>query len=269
MKKLHGFILFVILCLAFPFVADALETDTHKAINKYIARNTLNGFSLDSYLKNQLGFANGIEEEFKSTETKKAWDWVQFGGEFEDIPAWYLQYIRSLNHFHNPITEEGFKGNCLQSSLCVSSTVWALMPLGTQSYLTGNYSWYDVRDYYFNALTSTSKTTRDTNFAQTFRGLGQLMHLVQDASVPAHARNDFHYFFNYEDWVKNTPQSVTTAASTPVFFAGTISNIASFIDTNQYNGTNPSNSNGIGLSEYTQAKKTGVDAAVVTDCGVF
>ncbi|OGP11990.1 MAG: hypothetical protein A3G39_07010 [Deltaproteobacteria bacterium RIFCSPLOWO2_12_FULL_43_16] len=265
MKKLHGFILFVILCLAFPFVADALETDTHKAINKYIARNTLNGFSLDSYLKNQLGFANGIEEEFKSTETKKAWDWVQFGGEFEDIPAWYLQYIRSLNHFHNPITEEGFKGNCLQSSLCVSSTVWALMPLGTQSSLTGNYSWYDVRAYYYTALTgkdysgniiAADKTQRDAYFAQTFRGLGQLMHLIQDASVPSHTRNDFHFIKNYEDYAKSFVERF--GVSTPNnadFYNGTISAITSFIDTNQYTGSNPVDviGNTIGLSEYTNA----------------
>ena len=252
-KKMLLSLPFLLFLFGFSCISHALEVETHRAINEYIAQNTLNGFSLGDYLNKNLGFSQGAIEKIKGSKEQEVYKWFGDGGEYEDIPAWYLPYIRSLNHFHNPITEEGFKGDCLGSSLCVSSTVWALMPLGTQSYLTGNYSWYDVRDYYFNALTSTSKTTRDTNFAQTFRGLGQLMHLVQDASVPAHARNDFHYFFNYEDWVKNTPQSVTTAASTPVFFAGTISNIASFIDTNQYNGTNPSNSNGIGLSEYTQA----------------
>lgn len=255
MKKLHGFILFLIFCLSFPFMAFSLETDTHKKINEYIATNSLNGFSLDTYLKNQLGFTNGIKEEFKSDKTRKVWEWVQVGGEYEDIPKWYLPYIRSLNHFHNPITEEGFKGDCLGSSLCVSSTVWALMPLGTQSTLTGNYSWYDVRDYYYKALTSSTKTERDTNFAETFRGLGQLMHLIQDASVPAHTRNDFHFFPNYENWVEGEIGITRISKYNLTFFGDTVSNIASFIDTNQYNGTNSAVTllNSVGLSEYSNA----------------
>lgn len=216
----------------------ALEVETHIAINEYIAKNTLNGFSLDLYLKDQSKLLPGGKEE--SLNSKKVWEWLELGGKYEDIPVFYLPYLRSLNHFHNPITEEGFKGNCGGISSCVSSTVWALMPMGTQSSITGNYSWYDVRDYYLKALTSTDKTTRDTNFAETFRGLGQLMHLIEDAAVPAHTRNDFHYFYNYEDWIKSNPGAVTTAGSNPIFFGDTIANIASYIDTNQYNGTNPS-----------------------------
>ena len=141
-------------------------------------------------MKNNLGLTSGIREIL--TENNSVQRWLELGGEYEDIPYWYLPYVRSLNHFHNPITEKGFKGDCLGSSLCVSSTVWALMPPGTQSILTGNYSWYDVRDYYYKALTSADKTSRDTNFAQTFRGLGQVMHMVQDMSVPEHSRNNGH-----------------------------------------------------------------------------
>lgn len=244
----------------------ALEIATHKAINKYIAQNTLNSFSLDSYLKNNLGLTNGKEEEFTSDKTRKVFEWVELGGEYEDIPAWYLPYIRSLNHFHNPLTEEGFRGDCLQSSLCVSSTVWALMPLGTQSSLTGNYSWDDVRAYYYTALTgrdysgniiAADKTQRDAYFAETFRGLGQLMHLIEDASVPAHTRNDFHYFYNYEKWVETNVNDIRLPNYGSTFFSGTINNIASFIDTNQYNNPTPdptvTTNNTIGLSEYTQA----------------
>ena len=231
----------------------ALNVGTHKAINEYIANNSLNGFSLDTYLRNNLGIQGGVTEKFK---TSTVWEWLRDGGEYEDEPPWNIPYVRSLNHFHNPITEEGFKGDCLGSSLCVSSTVWALMPLGTQSLLTGNYSWYDVRDYYYKALTSSTKTERDTNFAETFRGLGQLMHLVQDASVPAHTRNDFHLFYNYEDYagsfVKGGGVPTPPISS---FFNGTINNIASFIDTNQYNGTNSAVTllNSAGLSEYSNA----------------
>ena len=60
------------------------------------------------------------------------------------------------------------------------------------------------------ALTSTGNTERDKYFAETFRGLGQLMQLVTDMSVPEHTRDDGHYLGNlpfyehYEKWVKGT-----------------------------------------------------------------
>ncbi len=59
----------------------ALDVSTHKAINAYIAQNTLNGFSLDLYLKNQLGIQSGIKESFKSNnESYEAWQWIREGG---------------------------------------------------------------------------------------------------------------------------------------------------------------------------------------------
>ena len=72
----------------------------------------------------------------------------------------------------------------------MSAIDWAMQPLNSQS--CGCYSWNDVREYYYRALTSPDKRTREINFAETFRGLGQLMHLVQDMSVPDHVRNSSH-----------------------------------------------------------------------------
>lgn len=270
MKKTLSLALSMLSLVSFCY---ALDTDTHEAINEHISRSAFNGFSLDAYIKRNLGVQSGIEGKFDSHEV---WWWIQKGGLYEDIPVFYLPYLRSFNHFHNPLTEEGFKGNCLGSSLCVSSTVWALMPLGTQSSITGNYSWHDLRDYYLKALTSTEATTRNTYFAKTFRGLGQLMHLIEDASVPAHTRNDAHLFgYHYEKAVENIRNSKDTqikkvyedAVLKPLNFNGIINNMTSFIDTNQYNNPNPdpnatanltTDSNGnrysiIGLSEYTQA----------------
>jgi hypothetical protein len=42
---------------------------------------------------------------------------------------------------------------------------------------------------------------REVYFAGTFRSIGHLMHLVQDASVPEHVRNDIHIVEAYEDAV--------------------------------------------------------------------
>ncbi len=52
MKK----ILLLTFVTIFSFISfcHGLETGTHEIINEHIARNTFNGFSLDSYLKDHL-----------------------------------------------------------------------------------------------------------------------------------------------------------------------------------------------------------------------
>lgn len=171
-------------------ISYALNVETHEAINEYIASTTINSFSLSDYLNKNLGFTEGKEEEING---KKVYKWIVDGGRFEDKPPWTFPYLRSANHFHNPINDQGFSGiwdiRILLSG--ESAILWSQKTIGTQS-PGGYYSWLDVRDYYYKALTSSTKSERDTNFAQTFRGMGQLMHLVQDMSVPDHARDDGH-----------------------------------------------------------------------------
>ncbi len=137
----------------------------------------------------------------------------------------------------------------------MSAINWALSFPNTQN-PGGYYSWADVRSYYLKALTLGTKTERDTNFAQTFRGVGQLMHLIQDMSVPEHTRNDGHYvpYIGYEDWVAY-PGNVNISTLIPFFFTGAISSIKSFMDTDTFTGSNPEVTaySTIGLSEYTQA----------------
>ena len=52
------------LLVSLSWVADGitLEKKTHEYLNQQIAQMTINGFSLDSYLKNSLGFQKGTEE---------------------------------------------------------------------------------------------------------------------------------------------------------------------------------------------------------------
>ncbi len=167
-------------------------------------------------------------------------------------------YLRSINHYHNPITDKGFSGFAFGVFLSGESSVkWAQKPLNTQI-LGGNYSWCDARDYFYKALTIRDKTFREIFFAKTFRALGQLMHLVQDVSVPEHVRDDFHVT-GYEKWVQ---KNVNINAVTPSVIDKSILNrptldlpIANLFDTNQYNGTSPNETAGanIGLAEYTNA----------------
>lgn len=42
------------------------------------------------------------------------------------------------------------------------------------------------------ALTAPTPAERERGFADTFRALGQVVHLIVDAPVPEHVRNDPH-----------------------------------------------------------------------------
>lgn len=180
------------------FLLDApllysLEKPTHKKLNETIASGAFNGFSLDSYLKNNLGFTDGAIEKINGKEVFK---WIGSGGQYEDEPF----YTRSFNHFHNPLLSWDSAG---YGGTFKSAILWAQDQGTFGSLFGGNYSWKAVRDYYYLGLTSYTKTDREKNLAETFRGLGQLMHLVEDMSVPAHTRNDGHLLYNYENWILN------------------------------------------------------------------
>ncbi|MDA8240533.1 MAG: hypothetical protein M0Z67_09210 [Nitrospiraceae bacterium] len=239
----------------------ALETQTHQMLNAYISNvATPDGFNLDSYLKKNLGLSDGIREVVSANLS--VWEWLRDGGEYEDVPAWHLKYVRSVNHFYAPISNKGLKGTAN------SSLQWALMPKGTQN-VGGYYSWFDARDYFYQALTGTNKAIRDDYYGKTFRSLGQLTHLVQDLSVPAHVRDDAHVltisalgnYQYYEKWVKANAD-IGGLSAHPVFFdlnalskANSLGSVpvANLFDTNTFTGINPnvSTMRNIGLSEYT------------------
>ncbi len=269
MKKVIGlFLLFVILSID----VYALEKPTHEALNENIA----NISGVNSYLINQLGFPDGLKTTFNE---KWAIEWLKLGGKTEDEPA----YTRSRNHFHNPSLPWDQAG--LNSGIFTgkSSTLWIQDQSNRRiTDLGGDWSWNTARKFYHAALTGNStalngfkveeslfnsttiagkinmnETERNQFFAWTFRAVGQVMHLVEDMSVPSHTRNDSHLFYNYEDWVDITrdkkPSLFQSLIAIPVSFGNTIQNISNLFDTDQYNGTNPPSGNAIGLSEYTNA----------------
>lgn len=234
------FILTILMITFSPLQTMALEIATHRAINEI---NAAKGSFLHQYLINQLGMKDGVE-----TEINKKWiiKYISDGGEEEDAG------IRALNHFLNPITNQGLSGQ-------YSALAWAMLPIGAQP-LAPISSWNDVRDYYTKALTSRDKTTRDNYFALTFHGVGQIMHLVEDMSVPAHVRLDVHPppFWNddYENWAKTNIKDATQVGTYSV--STFTPNDSSFLiprlfDTDQYNGSNPTSATDIGLAEYTNA----------------
>jgi len=206
---------------------------------------------------------------FTAIKGKRIRQWIGFGGGHEDVPCsgFGVVVCRSKHHFHNPLKpwdQAGFSWPLFPDG--ESSVRWAQEP---NQLVGGKWSWFDGRRYFYEALTTPSPSEREQAWAKTFQALGQVIHLVQDASVPAHSRNDFHPTFNYELWVERVRQregakfdaivmsphfpdlSILTLPPNPLASIP----IAKFWDTDLYDGSNPevTGSAAIGLSEYSNA----------------
>jgi hypothetical protein len=268
--------------------AHALNVQTHQIMNA-VAAATSPTFS--SFLPGQLGLLLGVNESFsKNGATKTVSRWLGEGGLRED------DGVRFFRHFHDPLKPWDTAGLSLGSLQFDSSVRWLQRNSQTQGW-----SWQQARSLYWTALTTADPTTRTRTWADTFRALGQVMHLVVDASVPEHVRNDPHplegacqelglrCYGNYEYWVSDqqgTPGSpaegsfISTYLSSPIGFDSTILQkatgdpqapipVARLIDTDTYNGTDPNvtlsptpDAPAIGIAEFANANFFSEDAMI-------
>jgi hypothetical protein len=254
---------------------------------------------LDAVMKNQLGMNEGINSIFKKGEVSKdVKKWIAYGGEAEDfgissIPLYKDVTSRAYNHFHDPLKDWDNAGldNAFLNGLYrghywrnpISAILWGL-DSGRQDFsqnTTGDWSWGMAREYYYIYLTGNdfegnvvtdTQDEREANFADCFRSLGQVMHLLQDMSVPLHTRNDAHIFplfgllgpKTFETYTlknKNAlnysaypPDAVLISDPQPDPAYDDIVPVSGLFDRHQYNGGSiPSNNNIIGLAEYSNA----------------
>jgi hypothetical protein len=140
----------------------------------------------------------------------------------EDEPG----YTCSFNLFYDPLKPldpAGFTYPILFPMPFSSALKWAQNQDGWPAALGGNQSWKKASDSFCKGLRVLNQDERDKNLAGAFRALGQVMHLVQDMSVPAHVRNDMHDHMylelplgiaigrsHYETWVRNHPKELQT-----------------------------------------------------------
>jgi Tol biopolymer transport system component len=280
MKKTHiSLTVFILFGFVFNSIALSWDDDvTHKDLSEYAAGSSVLDKNKGDYLKN-FGFVDALDTQVKWGEEKSIKKWLQEGAYREDKQDLLFPLSgtsRSLNHFHNPLkdwSQAGLDDWYLGSHYTgESSLVWAQDSSSQKNVIEGNWSWQKTREYYYHALTFLTDSDRQGFFAQTFRGLGHQMHLLQDTAVPDHVRNDAHpedalfgknvlngsrYF---ETWAKEERQRIIDLAANPIFptvsfdvsYNGYVP-ITQLIDTDQYYGANPSTSSGLGLAEYTNA----------------
>ena len=261
MNSLIRAVVLISFCATSGWAWDAERT--HKDLSEKAVENSVLSTANGDYLKN-LGFTNNLKETFiLGTDSKYVKDWIRQGSLDED--SGNILNGRYYNHFHNPLyTQDQWEQAGLGSSWPwvqdgKSSVLWSL------NYSNNEWAWQWVRNNYYNALISITETDRQGYFAKTFSGLGHIIHLIQDAAQPDHVRNDPHplddsgWWTGLVYWAWEHRNDVNNIASNPVF--PSVSNtslggyipITHFFDTDQYNGTNPSDSLSLGLSEYTNA----------------
>ena len=169
---------------------------THRALTDRAIQNLQGIGWLVPYLQNNLGFKKHVEEVLNNgKENKKIVDLLLEGSERED--DW--DGMRFQNHFHEPITNRGLNQGWLVNG--ESALAWARGTgegcVESGECLGNEYSWSKARQYYSEAFEALSQPDTDTRqaeleakMAETFRSLGQIMHMIQDMAVPAHTRND-------------------------------------------------------------------------------
>jgi len=273
------------------------NVNDHAELCNFVSDNTVDGFSLDQYLKQNLGFDLGKNQYFTEApimalfwfgifakEPVNAKGCLAQGARDEDSPK-----IRCKNHFHDPLMPWDLaglnRGEILDGG--ESSVIWAQRAIYDQYF--GAYSWHDARQYFYKALTSTDPSERAMNLMMTFLSVGHLMHLIQDATVPEHVRDNSHALtlYNYESYVShydnkrisddyktfkswlsdNTRYTFNDSAfSLPSNSEAPIP-IARIVDTDRYSGTNPSITmeQPIGISEYTNANYFSKDTVFKSD----
>lgn len=207
-----------IICFVLFAIAEAHAYD-NKLMHQLI--NTESALLSQNFLTTMktLGFAGNLSKEIielNYVNNRRIKDWISEGGKSEDEPL-----SRTFNHFHDPTKtwdDAGLKG----SWIGCSSILWAQNKCNNAN---DKWSWLKARGYYYEALTSTDAASREQNFADKFRALGQQMHLLSDAAVPEHTRNDMHIFplfdetdhqigkWTYETWCKHNSNNLNTTTT--------------------------------------------------------
>ena len=271
-STLRGFVVAVL--VGVPVVA--LERATHVLVNQeavdswtYV-ENGITRNRLDQVLRDVLGYRDGTETVLSGRPVQ---EWIELGGEIEDAGSALTGSGRFYRHFHDPLKPWDAAGLTFLGPN-ESSVRWMQnRDQESTGAAGGNWSWHDARRMYYQALTEPDPAKREALLAATFRALGQIMHLVVDASNPDHARNDPHplpsvrfiggLFWNYDKWVlsRHTGPNdgnpfIPSLLENPIGFdpailkkpvedtqgSGEIATVPSarLIDTDAYNGSNPS-----------------------------
>jgi hypothetical protein len=199
--------------------------------HQQITSNAIQNSALAGSVK-QIGFTDinrPITIKGSLIHPKSIREWIEYGSKFEDSVLFYyyppFSYQGIANgHFYNPVGDLGLtdkygepKGQSLIERANDSTNEWSYRMAKDLYYaaLTGDstkHEYWVMRDRWWQVASILSgeenmnQEKRDRFFAWTFQAIGHTLHLIQDASVPAHTRNDSHIalieYDPFERWTK-------------------------------------------------------------------
>lgn len=282
----------LVLLLCFSLIPSAVFCFDNNETHPKLTTQAILSARMDAILKQNLGITKGINQAltFPSGITSRInspapiLEIIKDGAYAEDIPM-----CRAANHFHDPIKNMGLSDvlysaadpcgiltpgpilfPCSPSAINVGKVFLLYCAadgaLSGQSYVPwsstltwatasgkNEWDWNNTRFYYYSALTENDPIKREENFAKTFKGLGYILHLLQDMAVPAHVRNDFVGHVvpeQFEKYVSKHSEFITQYPAIDI----TNASYTNFWDSDLYNGTNPAvTAFQGGLAEYTNA----------------
>ncbi len=289
-------ILFILLFLGIDINCVFSYNDkVHQKINEN-ASNIINS-TLNDVLTEKLTISQGIKKKLKKGKIEQTiTEWISFGGEAEDYGYWPKDSpdnSRAFNHFHDPTKEWNNAGldNVINNLYLVnylrypvSAILWGL-DSGRQDFIwnfSGDWSWGNAKELYYiylagknfeGDLIANTEVERNAHLADSLRAVGQVMHLLQDMSVPLHTRNDVHILpliknqkasWTYETYTSGLVNFLNYTANfsvqnlinipnpDPAYYD--ISPVSGLFDRNQYDGNSaPTNNEELGLAEYSNA----------------
>lgn len=115
----------------------------------------------------------------------------------------FYLYARFVNHFYDPHLRGCYslkeKGICAKDWALNGGGDWGLN--GGVAKNPNKFSWKIACDYYRDSIRAKDTAKRKSVQADLFASIGFLSHLIQDMTVPAHVRDDFHGFGDtLENW---------------------------------------------------------------------
>jgi hypothetical protein len=198
------FITFTLFCTLFFCVALAHDIPVHWAI-------TFN--AQESLFDNPHPYSAFLNVVSSDISYKNATNYLVNGSGYEDnrdVPG-DAGKKRSLNHFYDPLDNKYGKG--LSDSppdrrvqVGTNSFAWASISncmgynfpgvtwfsIGKNINSSNIWSWSNARGCEWLGLTANNESVRQASLDNMFRAVGQVMHLLEDASQPQHVRNEQH-----------------------------------------------------------------------------
>jgi hypothetical protein len=263
--------------------AIAYKPEVHKKITEYAV---LNSQRIRPALEATGFLPLGGELEWVEINTMNLSEWIQRGADWEDgiQIVWGEPQDIAFCHFFNPVTDQGYTlpsgaeiGQSLiershdvtnEWSYVMAKQLYYAALIGDNSEIVDGFTRMRVgwlAPYFLYQKTNMIEEDRDQYFAWTLQALGHTLHLIQDASVPAHTRNDFHGLLEpYEKWTNENLKYLEDnlffikIGSTPWAYWIQHADIIApdvFIDTAQLdaNDTAPISGPDQGIAEYSHA----------------